>query len=354
MKARLCIDDAVGEQRRALLDAEGRPFRIDIERWTERGKRARLDDIWWGRVKARLPGNRGWFVDVGLERDGVVEPTRAASVVEGALLAFRVKSEAWADKGCVLSLADMSPSVTPPSAPALHQEAAEDSFLRNVDVIETLEGLPARREIEAAIDQASSAVVQLPGGGDISIETTRGLSAVDVDSGARVGERDANAFALNLNLAAAHEIARQVSLRGIAGLLAIDFLRMEQRRDQRAVVEQLRQALAGHLGRASEVLELSALGVCEAAIARRARPLADALAAPADEREALDALRELESVGTSARTGRIHARISTGAHAWLERGVIDWQPALADRIGARWILEAVEGRAGRPEVWSEV
>jgi cation transport ATPase len=100
------------------------------------------------------------------------------------------------------------------------------------------------------------------------------------------------------------------------------------------------------------VLELSPLGLCEAAIARRARPLADALAAQRDEREALDALREIESVGVSARAGRIHARISTGARDWLERGVIDWQPALADRIGARWTFEAVGGRAGLPEVWS--
>ena len=59
MRARLCIDDAVGETRRALLDADGHPFRFEIERWSEKGKRARLDDVFWGRVKARMPGNRG-------------------------------------------------------------------------------------------------------------------------------------------------------------------------------------------------------------------------------------------------------------------------------------------------------
>jgi Ribonuclease G/E len=247
----------------------------------------------------------------------------------------------------------MSSSIVAPDKAGLHQAAAEDPLLRGAEVIETLEGPAVRREIEDAIDQVTSATVVLPGGGDIAIEVTRGLATIDVDAGARVGEQDAGAFALNLNLAAAQEAARHISLRGVAGLLAVDFLRMEARRDQRAVVERFRQALAQHLGRASEVLELSPLGLCEAAIARRARPLTDALAAPADEREALDVLREIESVGISARAGRIHARISTGAHAWLESGAIDWQPALADRIGSRWTLEAVEGRAGRPEVWSE-
>ena len=352
MRARLCIDTAVGETRRALLDQEGQPFRLDVERWSERVNRARLDDVWWGRVRARMPGNRGWFVDLGLARDAVVEPTRAAGVIEGAMLAFRVKSEAWADKGAVLSLADMSSSIAAPAKAGLHRPAAEDPFLRGVDVIETLEGLAARREIDDAIDQATGTTVVLPGGGDIAIEVTRGLAAIDVDAGMRVGEQDAGAFALNLNLAAAQEAARHISLRGVAGLLAVDFVRMEARRDQRAVVERFRQALAQHLGRSSEVLELSPIGLCEAAIARRARPLADALAAPPDEREALDALREMESVGMSLRAGRIHARLSTGARDWLERGEIDWQGALADRIGSRWTFEATEGRAGRPEVWS--
>ncbi len=352
MRARLCIDAAVGEQRRALLDADGRPFRIDIERWSERGVRVRLDDIWWGRVRARMPGDRGWFVDLGGGREGVVEPTRAASIVEGAMLAFRVKSEPWADKNAVLSLADMPSSVAAPATPQRRQTASDDPFLRGVDVIETREGAEARREIDDAIEQASAASIALPGGGDIAVDVTRGLTAIDVDAGSRVAEQNAGAFALNLNLAAAKEAARQVSLRGIAGLLAIDFVRMEARREQRAVVEQFRQSLAQHLGRASEVLELSGLGLCEAAIARRARPLADALGAAPDEREALDALRTIESVGQAARAARIQARVSTAAKAWLDRNVIDWQPALADRIGRRWTLEAVEGRKGPPEVWS--
>jgi predicted amidohydrolase YtcJ len=72
MKATLCIDDAVGEFRRALLDEEQRPFRLEIERWSERGARAKLDEIRWGRARTRM-GSRGWFVDLGLGADGVLK-----------------------------------------------------------------------------------------------------------------------------------------------------------------------------------------------------------------------------------------------------------------------------------------
>jgi hypothetical protein len=76
MRVTLCIDDAVGESRRALLDPFGKAFRLEVERWNERGKRAKLDEIWWGGVRARVPGCRGWFVDIGLADQGVIESPR--------------------------------------------------------------------------------------------------------------------------------------------------------------------------------------------------------------------------------------------------------------------------------------
>ena len=352
MKATLCIDDAVGEHRRALLDPFGKAFRLEIERWSERGQRAKLDEIWWGRVKARMPGNRGWFVDLGLARDGIIEPTRAAAVVEGALLAVRVKTEAWADKGPVLSLADMSPTTPRPAKPALHAAPSEDPFLRGVEVVATITEQAARKHIEAAVEEAGQRIHRLQGGGDIAIDTTRGLTAIDVDAADRVSGGDIEAFALDLNLAAAEEAARLIALRGLGGLVAVDFVGMEARRGQRAVVEAFRKSLAVWLGRASEVLEMSALGVCEAAIARRIRPVGDALAAGAAEREGLDALREIETAGWTARSARIRARVSAGASEWLEADHIGWKDQLAGRIGARWTIEAGDRPPGKPEVWS--
>jgi Ribonuclease G/E len=352
MDATLCIDEAVGEHRRALVDPSGKPFRLEIERWSERGKRARLDEIWWGRVRARMPGNRGWFVDIGLAQEGVIETTRATTVTEGAMIPVRVKSEAWADKGPLLSLADMPAATPPPAKPGRHAAPADDPFLRGVEIMETVAEPAARKEIEVAIEEAGQRVVPVEGGGNIAIEATRGMTVFDIDGAERAGRGDSDAFALGLNLAAASEAARQIGLRGIGGLVAIDFVSMVQRRDQRSVADAFRKSLGARLGRASEVLELSQLGVCEAAIARRIRPVADALAAPPPEREALDALRQIESAGWSARGARIQARVSADAGRWLEADHIGWRQALVARIGERWSLQAVDRPPGRPEVWS--
>ena len=348
MKAALCIDDAVGELRRALLDNEGRPFRLDIERWSERNARARLDEIRWGRARARI-GARGWFIDLGLGADGVLE-TKAA-ITEGAMIPVRVKSEAWADKGPVLSLADMPASAARPEKPGLHRASGEDPFLAGMSIARTVTGQEARRAIDFAVEEATSPSIELPGGGRISIAATRALTAIDIDAAGRVARAASD---LDLNLAAAPECARQIGLRSIGGLVVADFITMERREDQAAVVERFRQALAQQLGRTSKVLEMSALGLCEAAIARRRRPVADALACAPEEREALDALRLIETEGL-AGPQRIEAVLSRPAAAWLNQDTIGWRQALVNRIGARWTIRAEDRppqfQNAQPKVW---
>lgn len=352
-RATLCIDEAVGETRRAVLDSGRRAFRVEIERWNERGARAKLDEIRWGRVRQRVSAGRGWFVDLGLAHGGVLETTRD-SFTEGQMIAVRVKAEAWAEKGPVLSLADMKSSVTPPDRPGLHAAPAEDWLVRGLNVEIVMTGREARDAIDAAIEEAMMRDARIPGGGELAIERTRALTAIDVDAADRkAGGADAEGFALALNLAAAAEAARQISLRGVAGLVAVDFVGMQKAKHRKAVTDALRTHLASWLGRASEVLELSPLGVCEAAIARRARPLVDALYTQPAEREALEAIRLLESAGWAAGGAKLKARVSSDAMTWLEEDSIGWKAALADRIGARWSIDVVARRPGPPEVWSQ-
>ena len=357
MKARLVVDDAVGETRRLLLDEQGRPFRLHLERWSERGARALLNDVRWGRVRGRIPGNRGWFVDLGHGPEGVVEPTQAARMIDGAMLAFRVKAEAWADKGPLLSLGDISPKLAPPDRPTLQMAAPIDPFLEGVTIEATVSGAEARLAIDAAIDEASHGVVQLSGGGDIAIDVARAAVVIDVDGGSRKTGGDAERFAQELNLAAAEAAARQISLRSLGGLVLIDFVGMKQAEGRRALVAKFREMLSLYLGRSSDVLEMSRFGVVEAAIARRGRPLADALAAGSVERAALETLRAIETAGWQDRGGRLAARVSQDVEAWLDHDHIGWRHALGDRIGQRWTIEArigetVAGHVGHPDVRS--
>jgi hypothetical protein len=350
VKAVLHVDDAVGETRRMLADEAGLAFRIEVERWSERGRRARLDEVWWGRARARTPGGQGWFVDLGLEVDGVIEATRARGIAEGAMIPVRIKAEAWADKGPLLGLADMSASAPRPDRAGRLTGPASDPLLAGVDVGGQSDGADARRAIDAAIEAALATEAAIPGGGRLTIETTRAMTVVDVDA---AGRSDAAAgYALRLNLAAAGEIARQVSLRSVGGLLAVDFLTMANPGQGAQTAGAFKEALRARLGRASDVEGVSRLGVCLAAISRRGRPIRDALAAPADEREALDALRLIESEGEARRGRRIEAEISEAAATWLERSVIDWKPALAGRIGERWLFRTTHRPPGRPEIRS--
>ncbi len=346
MKAVLHIDNAVGESRRCLVDENGAAFRLSIERWSQRGRIARVDQIWWGRAAARTPSGAGWFVDLGLDQPGVIDTTKA-SVTEGAMISVRIKAEAWAGKSALLSLHALPASVIRPDRPGLHLEALADPLVAGCEITQTADGPSSRALIESVIEDATASLAPLPGGGDIAIETTRGLTAIDVDTGGRTGPK----LALDANLVAAREIARQIALRSIGGLVITDFVSMQGSQDRRAVAEALRANLAATLGRSSEVLDLSPLGLCEMAIARRTAPLAETLGEGA-EREALDTLRQIETAGRVATGARIRARVSPDALAWLDRDPIGWREALANRIGARWTLEP--GQPGQPlQVWSE-
>lgn len=355
MKVRLVVDDAVGEMRRLLVDEQGRAIRLHLDRWSERGARAVLGDVRWGRVRGRVPGNRGWFVDLGHGQDGLVEPTQAQRMIEGAMVAFRVKAEAWADKGPLLALADVSPKLTPPGRPDLHEAPALDPFVEGLTVEETIAGVEARLMIDAAIDEASHGVVEIAGGGNIAVDVARGAVVIDVDSGTRRSTGDAERFAQELNLAASEAAARQVALRSLGGLVLVDFVGMKQTESRRAVAAKFRETLAAYLGRSSDVLEMSRLGVVEAAVARRGRPLADALTAGSVERAALETLRALETAGWQDRGARLAARVSPEVEAWLDHDHIGWRRALGDRIGQRWTIEARGGDAApghgqRPDV----
>ena len=97
--------------------------------------------------------------------------------------------------------------------------------------------------IAAQLDELMQARVALPGGGAITIETTEAMTTVDVDSAGVTGnDKEFNALALNLEAAA--ETARQVRLRGIGGLVVIDFVRLDEPDHRKQVVTALQGALA--------------------------------------------------------------------------------------------------------------
>jgi len=101
----------------------------------------------------------------------------------------------------------------------------------------------ARYQIEEQISHLSSNTVNLPSGGSIVLDQTEALVAIDVNSGKMGGEQDVEATAHRVNLEAAVEVARQLRLRDMGGLIVIDFIDMRQRRNAREVEKALKNAL---------------------------------------------------------------------------------------------------------------
>lgn len=122
--------------------------------------------------------------------------------------------------------------------------------------------------IEHEIDNISKREVPLPSGGSLVIESTEALVAIDVNSGKFRTPEDAEEMAHKLNMEAAEEIARQLRLRDLGGLIICDFIDMRLDRHKREVERELRDALKSHKERA-RILRMSAFGLIELTRQRR-------------------------------------------------------------------------------------
>ena len=120
----------------------------------------------------------------------------------------------------------------------------------------------SRFQIEHQIESAFSREVRLPSGGAIVIDHTEALVSIDVNSGRSIKGTDIEQTAFNTNLEAAEEVARQMRLRDLGGLVVIDFIDMENQRNQRDVENALRDAL--HYDRARvQMGKISRFGLLE-------------------------------------------------------------------------------------------
>ena len=116
--------------------------------------------------------------------------------------------------------------------------------------------------IEDAIREAFQRRVDLPSGGYIIIEPTEALVSIDVNTGRYTGKKDPEKTILRTNLDAAREVARQLRLRDIGGIIVCDFIDMESRSSQDKVLNELRQHLSRDRAR-TRAFQVSELGLIE-------------------------------------------------------------------------------------------
>jgi len=178
----------------------------------------------------------------------------------------------------------------------------------------------ARHGVDAQLDAMMSPTVQLRSGGYIVINQTEALVAIDVNSGRNTRDRHIEDTALRTNMEAAEEIARQLRLRDLAGLIVIDFIDMESSRNDAQVERRLKEALKNDRARI-QVGRISHFGLLEMS-RQRLRPSVTEHSfitckhcqglgiVRSPESSALQVLRQIEEEGAKRRASEICVHIA--------------------------------------------
>lgn len=151
-----------------------------------------------------------------------------------------------------------------------------------------------RYKVEAHLDSMYSPTAQLKSGGYIVINPTEALVSIDVNSGRATKEHNIEETALKTNLEAAEEIARQLKLRDMAGLVVIDFIDMEENRNNRAVERKMKDCLKADRARI-QVGRISSFGLMEMSRQRLRVGVLESSTTPCPHCEGSGVLRSVES-----------------------------------------------------------
>jgi ribonuclease E len=184
-----------------------------------------------------------------------------------------------------------------------------------------------RYQVESQIRDMGEPIVTLKSGGYLVINPTEALISIDVNSGRATRERHIEETALKTNLEAADEVARQLRLRDLGGLVVIDFIDMEDRRNNAKVERRLREALSGDRARI-QIGRISAFGLMEMSRQRMNPSLTEAQFEKCPhcagigvirtvDNSAILALRALEEEGVRARAAQVQLSVANAVAIYI-------------------------------------
>ncbi|MDH3756705.1 MAG: Rne/Rng family ribonuclease [Gammaproteobacteria bacterium] len=207
-----------------------------------------------------------------------------------------------------------------------------------------------RFQIESQIESAFAHNVTLPSGGSIVIDHTEALVSIDINSARATKGGDIEATALNTNLEAADEIARQLRIRDLGGLIVIDFIDMGPQKNQRAVENRLREAVRQDRARV-QIGKISRFGLLEMSRQRLRPSLGESSYQTCPRCTGFGTIRSVESlalailriVGEEARkerTVKVIAQLPVEVATYLLNEKRDWVQSLETRHDTQVILVA--------------
>src|SRR5687768_2510413 len=220
--------------------------------------------------------------------------------------------------------------------------------LRKLKFYEDSVPLFTRFQIENQIESAHSHKVNLPSGGSIVIDPTEALVSIDINSARATRGSDIEATALNTNLEAADEIARQLRLRDLGGLIVIDFIDMESQKNQRAVEDRLRDAVKQDRARI-QIGKISRFGLLELSRQRLRPSIGESASIACPRCSGMGTIRSVDSlalallrlIGEEARkdrTVKVIAQLPVDVATYLMNEKRDWLNGIETKSGSQVVL----------------
>ena len=184
-----------------------------------------------------------------------------------------------------------------------------------------------RFQVESQLDKLHNPIVQLESGGYLVINPTEALVSIDVNSGRATKEKDIEETALKTNLEAADEIARQLKMRDLAGLIVIDFIDMDEAKNNQAVEKRMKEALKNDRARI-QIAKMSCFGLLEISRQRMHSSFMESNYQPCPychgqgvirttESGAMLILRAIEEEGTKNRSSKVTVYVPTDTAIYL-------------------------------------
>ncbi|HHW33477.1 MAG TPA: ribonuclease E/G [Paracoccus solventivorans] len=221
---------------------------------------------------------------------------------------------------------------------------------RNVKHYTDSTPLFARYQVESYLAGMFNPVVQLKSGGYIVIGITEALVAIDVNSGRATKEGSIEETAFKTNCEAADEIARQLRLRDLAGLIVVDFIDMDERKNNAAVEKRFKEALKNDRARI-QVGRISGFGLMEMSRQRLRPGMLESTTQPcahchgtglirSDDSMALTILRAIEEEGTRKRSREVLVKVPVAVANYLMNQKRDHIARIETRYGLSVRIEA--------------
>ena len=224
------------------------------------------------------------------------------------------------------------------------------SHARNVKLYSDQMPLYARHQVESYLGGMFNPVVQLKSGGYIVIGVTEALVAIDVNSGRATKEGSIEETALKTNLEAAEEVARQLRLRDLAGLIVIDFIDMEERKNNASVEKRMKDRLKSDRARI-QIGRISGFGLMEMSRQRLRPGMLESTTQPcahchgtglirSDDSLALTILRAIEEEGTRKRSREVLVKAPVAVANFLINAKREHIAVIEGRYGLSVRIEA--------------